>query len=112
MGTSGGNRGAIRGVLGVFFAILIGVGGWFIAPATIDLMAANINGFTGNELPAMQMQIVFTVVIFVLGLLVSSLLLALIIPNDKQTSSEVDAAKAKAAMDAKRKAERAAARKR
>ncbi len=72
--------------IGVFVALLLAVGAWFAAPSVLASLTRQL-GNTATLSP-LVMQIIFTVIIFVIGLVVSMLVVSLFKPKDSRSANE------------------------
>lgn len=91
-------------VLNVIFSAIIGVAAWFGSPALLATINANTTML--SQIPALTAQIILTVALFVLGLMVVSIIIAMIKPKDKQSASAKKIAKEQDARFAKRRESR------
>lgn len=93
-------------VIGFLMLVAIAIMSWFLAPQAIELAKDIVPRFTGRELPALTMQILFTVLLTgILGSL-SALLLALALPKPKDQVREGDLLKEREAMNKHKALER------
>lgn len=85
-------------ILGLLLAIALGILAWAIAPGAFDWLGTWLRGFPPAGVPRRTLELIITVVIFlVLGLL-AGLLVALGMPKKKSAVSEKDVAVARARM--------------
>jgi hypothetical protein len=87
---SADNSAAIRGVLNLVFAILIGIGAWFAAPSVVRFLAANVPNFNTLPLQGQGLNIAIAVLLFVLGVMLSASVLAVVLPGDTRAAKDTD----------------------
>ena len=75
-------------VLGLFMILALGAISYVLAPGLISYLAANLDGFRGNELPRSQMLLAFSAVIFVILGSVVALLVAITVPRSKSRTKD------------------------
>jgi TRAP-type C4-dicarboxylate transport system permease small subunit len=78
-------------IVGLVIAIVIGVIGWFAAPAVIDFLRSNVQGFSTAGIP--QIKLIVTAVVFVFGLIIASLVVAVISPKPDRSATLGEMAK-------------------
>ena len=72
--------------IGVFIALLIAVGAWFISPTVLVSITQKIGN--ANTLSPIAMRLIFTVICFVIGLTMTMLVTSLVKPKDARTANE------------------------
>lgn len=81
------NKGSSIGTfIGVFIALLLAVGAWFMAPDVLVSITRQIGN--ASTLSPMVMRVIFTVIVFVIGLTISMLVVGILKPKDARTTSE------------------------
>lgn len=98
-------------VIGFLMLVAVAIISWFLAPGAIDLARDIIPRFTGRELPAAAMRIVFTVLLTAILGSLSAALLALASPRRPDQVREGDLLKEREAMIKQKQQERARMRK-
>lgn len=72
--------------IGVFIALLIAVGAWFVAPSVLVSITQKIG--SASTLSPIAMRLIFTVICFVIGLTLTMLVTSLVKPKDARTANE------------------------
>lgn len=85
MDSTSGKTSSIGTFIGVFVALLLAVGAWFVAP---NVLASITRQLGGSTLSPVVMQIIFTVIIFIIGLTISMLVVSVLKPKDARTANE------------------------
>lgn len=98
-------------VFGFLMLVAIAIISWFLAPAVIEMTKDIIPRFTGRELPATTMQILFTVLLTAIFGSLGALLLALLAPKRSDQVREGDLLKEREAMIKRKQMERERTRK-
>ncbi len=86
MENTSGKTSSVGTFIGVFVALLLTVGAWFAAPSVLASLTRQL-GNTATLSP-LVMQIIFTVIIFVIGLIISMLVVSVLKPKDARTANE------------------------
>ncbi len=85
-------------VFGFLMIIALGAIAWFLAPGAQAIARQLIPRFHGTELPKLQMQLVFTGVVFVILGCIAAAIVAVFAPRSKMRVSETDLIKEREAM--------------
>lgn len=85
-------------VFGFLMVIALGAIAYVLAPAAIDVTRKIIPQFRGSELPKLQMQWIFTGVVFVILGLIAAAIVALTAPRSKMNVKESSLTKEREAM--------------
>jgi uncharacterized ion transporter superfamily protein YfcC len=72
--------------IGVFVALLLAVGAWFIAPNVLVSITRQVGN--ASTLSPMMLRVIFTVICFIIGLVVTMLVLSIVKPKDGRTVAE------------------------
>lgn len=96
----------VRTMIGVGLALVMALGGWMLGPTIIP----NLTRGSNLSLTSDQIRLLLTGGSFVLGLIVVSLLMALMTPRDSRNVNEAKLAKEREALRERQKMERLRAR--
>ncbi len=72
--------------IGVFIALLLAVGAWFVAPTVLVSITKQLGN--ASTLSPVAMRVIFTVVCFFIGLTITMLAISLVKPKDARTVNE------------------------
>jgi hypothetical protein len=80
-------------VLGFIMLVMLGIVAYILAPEVINLAKRTFPSFRGTELPALQMRLGFTFMVFVVFLAITGAILAAFAPKRALNVREGDLAK-------------------
>lgn len=100
---SNSSMAAVRLTANLVAALAVGVGAWFASPALVAWLKGNVAALNAVALGDLAFQLIVAGVVFLLGIMVVSLLIAAILPKDSRTSNEREIAKEQAAQFAARR---------
>lgn len=96
----------VRMMIGLALALVLGLGAWLLGPAIIP----NLTRGSSLSLTSDQLRLILTAGSFILGLIVVSLLMALVTPRDARNVNEAKLAQERDALRERQKMERLRAR--
>ena len=86
MESSNPKSSSIGTFIGVFIALLLAVGAWFVAPTVLVSITKQLGN--ASTLSPVAMRVIFTVACFFIGLTITMLAISLVTPKDARTVNE------------------------